>query len=149
LHISSDTGIVPLSVKLILAGIPRTPVPRIAGAIIYLATNPDPATNGSAWLLTDDGPVFMVPKEEFKMGVYKMIDDRKNSLLKCVLYSAFLVEKHDSIVLPKLYRIATGISSYSNAFYQVLVYLWVIPLILGGLGGMIVYKAIWPIMGPS
>jgi len=50
-----------------------------------MATNPDPATNGSAWLLTDDGPVFMVPKEEFKMGVYKMIDDRVNGLLKYVV----------------------------------------------------------------
>jgi hypothetical protein len=37
------------------------------------------ATSGSAWLLLDDGPVFMCPKEEFKMGVYKMIDDRANA----------------------------------------------------------------------
>lgn len=75
---------IPLGVKVFLAGIPLTPVSRIAGAIIYVATSPDPATNGSAWLLPDDGPVFMVPKEEFKLGVYKMIDDRRNSLLKCV-----------------------------------------------------------------
>jgi len=109
LRIPLDTGIIPLSVKIILAGIPLTPVPRIAGAIIYLATNPDSATNGNAWLLTDNGPVFMVPKEEFKMGVYKMIDDRKNSLLK----------------------ITTSISSCSTVFYKVLGYLWWIPLILG------------------
>ncbi|KAH9485068.1 5'-hydroxyaverantin dehydrogenase [Psilocybe cubensis] len=75
----ADTAIVPTPVKLVLAGIPLTPVPRVAGAIFYAATNPEPATNGSAWLLLDDGPLFMVPKEEFKMGVYKMIDDRANA----------------------------------------------------------------------
>jgi hypothetical protein len=83
----SDTGILPLVVKVFLAGIPFTPVSRIAATIIHVATNPDPATNGSAWLLTDDGPAFMVPKEEFKLGVYKMIDDRKNRMLKYVARS--------------------------------------------------------------
>lgn len=67
--------------KLFLAGIPLTPVPRIAGAIFYSATDPDTATNGCAWLLPDDGPVFLVPREEFKLGVYKMIDERANRLL--------------------------------------------------------------------
>ncbi|KAG5639461.1 hypothetical protein H0H81_001583 [Sphagnurus paluster] len=79
---SMDTNIIPIAARLFLAGIPLTPVPRIAGAIIYAATNPDPETNGVAFLLTDDGPVFMVPREEFKMGVYKMIDERANALLK-------------------------------------------------------------------
>lgn len=78
-YISKDTAIVPLSVKLFLAGIPLTPVSRVAGAIFYAATDADMATSGSAWLLLDDGPVFMCPKEEFKMGVYKMIDDRANA----------------------------------------------------------------------
>jgi hypothetical protein len=82
-----DTAIVPVPIKLLLAGIPLANVPRIAGAIIYAATDPDPETNGSAWLLTDDGPVFMVPREEFKMGVYKMIDDRANAMIKCVVHS--------------------------------------------------------------
>ncbi|KIK09846.1 hypothetical protein K443DRAFT_81785 [Laccaria amethystina LaAM-08-1] len=77
----ADTAIVPIPARLFLAGIPLTPVPRIGGAIFYAATNPDPATNGCAWLLPDNGPVFLVPKEEFKLGVYKMIDDRVNSLL--------------------------------------------------------------------
>ncbi|TFK44278.1 hypothetical protein BDQ12DRAFT_672693 [Crucibulum laeve] len=89
----ADTGIVPVSVKLMLAGIPLTPITRVAGAIFYAATDPDFASNGSAWLLPDDGPVFMVPREEFKQGVYKMIDDRANSLLasaKGALYYARL-----------------------------------------------------------
>ncbi|PPQ66321.1 hypothetical protein CVT26_011152 [Gymnopilus dilepis] len=75
----ADTAIVPIPVKLLLAGIPLTPVSRIAGAIFYAATDADPSSSGSSWLLTDDGPVFQVPKEEFKMGVYKMIDDRANA----------------------------------------------------------------------
>lgn len=77
---SSDTAIVPTPVKLILAGIPLTPVPRVAGAILYAATDPDTSTSGSGYLLLDDGPVFMVQKEDFKEGVYKMIDNRANSV---------------------------------------------------------------------
>ena len=77
----ADTAIVPLPVKLAMAGIPLTPVSRVAGAYFYAATNPDWSTNGSAWLLLDNGPLFMLPKEEFKMGVYKMIDDRVNSVM--------------------------------------------------------------------
>ncbi|KAK1225647.1 hypothetical protein PQX77_011404 [Marasmius sp. AFHP31] len=78
----ADTGIIPLPAKIFLTGIPLVPVPRIAGAITYAATNPNPATSGCAYLLTDNGPVFKVPKEEFKLGVYAMIDSRKNALLK-------------------------------------------------------------------
>lgn len=77
----ADTSLVPALAKLFLAGIPKTPVSRVAGAIFYAATDRDETSNGSAWLLVDDGPVFMVPKEQFKEGVYKMIDDRRNSLL--------------------------------------------------------------------
>jgi len=75
----ADTAIVPTPVKLLLAGIPLTPVPRVAGAIFHAATDPDLSTSGSGYLLLDDGPVFMVRKEDFKEGVYKMIDNRANS----------------------------------------------------------------------
>jgi len=120
----SDTGILPLAVKVFLAGIPFTPVSRIASTIIHVATNPDPPTNGSAWLLTDDGPAFMVPREEFKLGVYKMIDDRKNRLLK----------------------IAGGVTFYGRLFYRLMVYFAIIPLVVGG---MIMFKMAWPIRVPS
>ncbi|KAG7446651.1 NAD(P)-binding protein [Guyanagaster necrorhizus] len=80
----ADTPIVALPIKLLLAGIPLTPVTRIVGAIFYSATDPDPDSNGSAWLLLDDGPVFQVSKEDFKLGVYKVLDDRINSLQKGV-----------------------------------------------------------------
>ncbi|KAJ8696012.1 hypothetical protein PTI98_005914 [Pleurotus ostreatus] len=78
----ADTNIVPVPIKLLLAGIPKAPVPRIAGAILHAASNPSVESNGSAWLLTDNGPVFQVPKEQFKEGVYEMIDARANRLLK-------------------------------------------------------------------
>ncbi|KAG5646240.1 hypothetical protein DXG03_004067 [Asterophora parasitica] len=77
----ADTAIVPVAVKVFLSGIPLATVPRIAGAIIHAATNTDPATNGCAILIHDDGPPFLVAREEFKFGVYKMIDDRANALL--------------------------------------------------------------------
>jgi hypothetical protein len=80
--LSLDTGIVPLPAKVILSGIPLTPVSRIAGAIFYAATDIDMETSGSAWLLPDDGPVFRVGKEDFKLGIYEMIDQRKNALFK-------------------------------------------------------------------
>ncbi|KAF9050041.1 hypothetical protein BJ165DRAFT_1525332 [Panaeolus papilionaceus] len=80
----ADTAIVPIPVKLVLAGIPLTPVSRVAGAIFFAATDVDPKTNGAAWLLLDDGPVFMVPKEEFKQGVYGMIDARANSARQAI-----------------------------------------------------------------
>ena len=72
--------------KAMLAGIPLVTVPMIAGAIFYSATNPDPETSGNAWLIPDNGPVFRVPKEEFKLGVYKMIDDRRNAGRKYVRF---------------------------------------------------------------
>ncbi len=79
-----DTPILALPVKLLLAGIPLTPVTRIVGAIFYSATDPDPDSNGSAWLLLDDGPVVQVSKENFKLGVYKVLDERINSMQKWV-----------------------------------------------------------------
>ncbi|KAL0575677.1 hypothetical protein V5O48_006288 [Marasmius crinis-equi] len=81
----ADTNIIGIPEKIFLSGIPLVPVPRISGAIIYAATSTNPATNGSALLLPDNGPVFRVPKEEFKLGVYAMIDSRSNALFKYVL----------------------------------------------------------------
>jgi NAD(P)-dependent dehydrogenase (short-subunit alcohol dehydrogenase family) len=75
-----DTTILSISTKLALAGIPFTTTERVAGAIFYAATDPDEGSNHSSWLLADDGEVFLVPKEEFKFGVYAMIDARVNGL---------------------------------------------------------------------
>ena len=75
-YLSEDTGILGLSTKLMLAGLPLTPVPRIAGAIFRAATDPDLATSGCPWVLPDDGPVIRVEKEALRKGVYEMLDNR-------------------------------------------------------------------------
>ena len=71
-----DTSILDLPVKILLAGIPLTPVPRIAGAIFRAATDPDAATSGCPWVLPDDGPVIRVEKEALRAGVYEMLGRR-------------------------------------------------------------------------
>jgi hypothetical protein len=63
-------------VKILLAGLPLTPVPRIAGAVFRAATDPDIATSGCPWVLPDDGPVIRVEKEAFRAGVYEAISRR-------------------------------------------------------------------------
>jgi len=76
-----DTDIVPYSYKLSMAGIPLVPVPRVAGAIFYAASSPDPSTSGSSYWC-HPGPVFRIPREEFKLGVYKMIDEQANAMFE-------------------------------------------------------------------
>ncbi|KAK7040080.1 hypothetical protein VNI00_009885 [Paramarasmius palmivorus] len=94
----ADTGIVPLPAKLFMLGIPYTPVPRISGAIVYAATNPDPATSGCAYMLLDDGPVFKIPKEEFKLGIYKLVDERSNALMRATGVLVLLRRKAGKIL---------------------------------------------------
>jgi hypothetical protein len=60
----------------LLAGLPMTPVPRIAGAVIRAATDPDIATSGCPWVLPDDGPVIRVEKEALREGVYELLNRR-------------------------------------------------------------------------
>ena len=76
----ADTNILSIPVKLALAGIPLTTKERVAGAIFYVATDPAESTNQGSWLLANDGPLYLVSKEEFKFGVYAMIDQRVNGL---------------------------------------------------------------------
>jgi hypothetical protein len=59
-----------------MAGIPLTPVERVAGAIFYAASDPDMETSGCPWLLPDNGYLFRLAREELKEGVYEMIDAR-------------------------------------------------------------------------
>jgi len=77
----ADTAILPTAVKVFLAGIPLTPVERVAGAIFYAASDPDIETSGCPWLLPDDGFVLRLDREELKEGVYKMIDERAKMVM--------------------------------------------------------------------
>ncbi|KAI0270415.1 hypothetical protein BC834DRAFT_967214 [Gloeopeniophorella convolvens] len=72
----ADTKILSLPISLILAGIPLTPVARVAGAIFRAATDPNPETNGCPWVLPDDGPVLLLEKEALRTGVYEMMSQR-------------------------------------------------------------------------
>ena len=74
--IKADTAILGLPVKILLAGIPMLPIPRIAGAVFRAATDPDVATSGCPWVLPDDGPVIRVEKEALRAGVYEILDQR-------------------------------------------------------------------------
>ncbi|KAL1745664.1 hypothetical protein HDZ31DRAFT_35824 [Schizophyllum fasciatum] len=76
----ADTAIVPSYVKAFLAGIPLTPVPRVAATILHSAADPREDTNGCAWALLDDGPVIRVNEGQFKLGVYGELDKRFNAL---------------------------------------------------------------------
>ncbi|KAH8824381.1 hypothetical protein DL96DRAFT_1531608 [Flagelloscypha sp. PMI_526] len=80
----ADTTILSLPTKVFLAGLPLTPVERIAGAITYSATSPNQEDHGCTWLLTDDGPVFRLPPEELKEGVYKIMETRSVRIIKTI-----------------------------------------------------------------
>jgi hypothetical protein len=84
-------------VKLLLAGMPMTPVPRIAGAVFRAATDPDVATSGCPWVLPDDGPVIRVEKEALRAGVYEMLDTRIRSGIRCVLIFPLIDTGHDMV----------------------------------------------------
>lgn len=72
--------------KTLLAGIPMTPVGRIAGAA-FLAATDDEETNGSVYTLPDDLEVFRVPFEEVTEGIYGLLNKRVTRLVKCVSIS--------------------------------------------------------------
>jgi len=76
----ADTNILPISAKILLAGVPLASVPRVAGAILCSATDPDMETSGSAWTLLDHGPVMRLEKEILKEGVYGIMDARNKRI---------------------------------------------------------------------
>ncbi|ESK87702.1 hypothetical protein Moror_1854 [Moniliophthora roreri MCA 2997] len=119
----ADTNILKPYVKLFLAGVPLTPVPRIAGAIFYASTEPSMETSGSAFLLPDDGPVFMIPKEEFKLGVYGMIDRRSNALLRTasgLRYYSRVAKTWIQIAGKSLLTLGLGLAAVSILSYRLL-----------------------------
>ena len=72
----ADTNLLDWKLKIFLAGVPRTPIQRIAGAVFRAATDPDPATSGCPWMLPDDGLVLLLQKEVLREGVYDMLNKR-------------------------------------------------------------------------
>jgi len=73
---SAATGILNAVNMVFLAGLPMTPVNRIAIATFYAVTNPDIETSGSVFALIDDGPVLLLENEVIKGGVYDIVTAR-------------------------------------------------------------------------
>ncbi|KZT20704.1 NAD(P)-binding protein [Neolentinus lepideus HHB14362 ss-1] len=71
-----DTALIGTPTKVVLAGLPKTPVTRVAEAVFYAATDTDWKNNGCTLLLPDDGPVLRLEKEELREGVYGTIEAR-------------------------------------------------------------------------
>ncbi|TFY83368.1 hypothetical protein EWM64_g653 [Hericium alpestre] len=59
-----------------VAGVPLTPVSRVAGAVFCSATDPDPSTSGCPWLLLDERPVLRVNRDDLRLGLYDLLKDR-------------------------------------------------------------------------
>ncbi|KIK56878.1 hypothetical protein GYMLUDRAFT_247416 [Collybiopsis luxurians FD-317 M1] len=77
----SETALLSSETRLFLAGLPFAPVPRIAKTIFYAAshaTHENPSGGKSFWVPDGDTPTFMIPREEYKPGVYRLIDTKSN-----------------------------------------------------------------------
>ena len=72
----TDTGLLNILDRVMIAGIPLLPVERVGGAIILAATDRNMSTTGAAWLLPDGGPLLRLGKDVVRGGVYDVIADR-------------------------------------------------------------------------
>lgn len=94
----ADTRILITPLKIFLAGIPLTPVERVAGAIVKAATDANSNTNGAVYTLPDHGETFRLDREHFALdtGVYQLLSDRAETLLmgysKVLYYFRTVVE---------------------------------------------------------
>ncbi|KAI0061335.1 NAD(P)-binding protein [Artomyces pyxidatus] len=77
----ADTNIIPPEWKSMLKEFTLTPVPRIAGAILLSATDPDWKTSGCPWVLLDGGPVLRLDRERLNTGVYAVMNRRASGKL--------------------------------------------------------------------
>lgn len=100
-----DTAIVPTAMKVFMAGIPLTPVPRISGAIFLAATDATPDTNGAVYVLPDEGEVFRVPHVQLNEGVYALINNRAKRYIGSVnqTYSRKCNEAHIPAASARMY----------------------------------------------
>ena len=84
LIVCEDTQILSKMARAILAGLPMTPVPRIAATILCVATDPDPQTSGRPWLLLDHGDVLRLDSAEITEGTYRILDARMRTTVAAV-----------------------------------------------------------------
>lgn len=72
----TDTQILQTATKVLLAGVPMTPVERVAGAIVNAATDPDWESSGATYALPDQGEVLRISRHELNIASYKTLNDR-------------------------------------------------------------------------
>ncbi|KAG8829958.1 hypothetical protein FRC17_005720 [Serendipita sp. 399] len=87
-----ETPILPKATLAILAGIPKTPLHRVAGAIVNAAMDPDWNTNGAMYTLPDEEKVFRVDRQELGSSVYKLLNDRINGIVRIQSKFRYYVE---------------------------------------------------------
>jgi len=76
-----DTALLTTTNKVLIAGLPKTPASRVAGAMFLAATDDDPDSNGAAYTLPDDGEVVRVDNMRLTEGVYKLLDARVERII--------------------------------------------------------------------
>ncbi|KAI9456466.1 NAD(P)-binding protein [Russula earlei] len=114
----TDTNILDWQLRTLVAGIPMTPLERVAGAIFRAATDPDPTTSGCAWLLPDDGPVLLLRKEDMREGVYDVLNKRVRRIMSFrsnVLLWLALFRDIGRVLRPVL--VSGGIVGLATALY--------------------------------
>lgn len=125
----ADTAIVPVPVKLVMAGLPLTPVDRIGGAIFKAATDSNPESNGGVYTLPDEGDVFRIDRPDLRLdkGVYKMLNDRVDflrSLDKRGRRTVAIIKDVTKILGPKIFwfglTAAIGVLAWYRAGDQLL-----------------------------
>ncbi|KAF9646620.1 NAD(P)-binding protein [Thelephora ganbajun] len=72
----TETALLSIENKVMVAGIPLVPIERVGGAIILAATDRNMSSTGAAWLLPDGGPLLRLEKEVVRGGVYDIIANR-------------------------------------------------------------------------
>ena len=69
--------------KIVMAGIPMSPLERVVGALILAVTDVK-ESNGSAYTVPDDREVYKIEHMEINEGVYKQLGDRIKTLQRFV-----------------------------------------------------------------
>ncbi|KAK0505195.1 hypothetical protein EDD18DRAFT_327113 [Armillaria luteobubalina] len=106
-------------VEVSLKGLALSPIARVADSIFYAATNPEKETNGRAWLIRDDGPLYMIPREDLNEGVFRTYNKRFNALISAIdAVSRFSRNPGEYLMRPSLLIIALGF--FGSYAYSVL-----------------------------
>jgi hypothetical protein len=129
MNLEADTNILPTTAKIALAGIPMTPLPRIAGTVICAATDPDMSTNGAAWTLLDHGPVLRLEQEKLKEGVYGLMDARNKRIAGMISGTRIIISTTQDLLkiagssrIPKALTILAVVAALSKT--RARVYFW-------------------------